>query len=82
MEYPVKFIPYVAVQLGAHQPFFRGEHIMIFRVTGAGGVEKPVFSLAHGKSIHPRAKKYNARGIAAGTELFLTGFPDGVILLI
>jgi hypothetical protein len=40
MKNPIPFIPNVTVKLCPYKPFRRGEHIMIFRVTGAGCVEK------------------------------------------
>jgi hypothetical protein len=49
VEYPIEPIPDIPGQLGAHQPFFGGKHIMIFRVTGAGGIKKPDFTLGHTK---------------------------------
>jgi hypothetical protein len=55
VEYPIELILYIAVQLGAHQPFLGGEHIMIFRVTGPGGIKKPIFAMVH-------IKKYTSKG--------------------
>jgi hypothetical protein len=51
MKYPVEIVPDIAVELGAYQAFFRGEHIMVPGITGAGGIEKThgAFSLClHG----------------------------------
>jgi hypothetical protein len=57
VEHPVQFVPDVAVKLRTHQPFLRGEHIVIVRVTGAGGIKKPYFALAHEESIGEKANK-------------------------
>jgi hypothetical protein len=53
VEYPIEFIRYIAVQLGAHQPLLRGKHIVVLGVTGAGGIKKPPFTLAHGRKYIP-----------------------------
>jgi hypothetical protein len=47
VKHPIKFIIYVAVQLSADQPFLRGQHIVIFQITGAGGIKKSNFALIH-----------------------------------
>jgi hypothetical protein len=56
MEHPVEFVHYVAVQLGAYQPFRRGEHVMIFRVAGTGGIKKSDSTWTHKKSIRENIK--------------------------
>jgi hypothetical protein len=40
VEYPVQLVPDIPVKLCAHEAVRRGEHIVVFRVTGAGGVKK------------------------------------------
>jgi hypothetical protein len=40
MEYPVKAVPYITVELGSHQALLRGQHVVIPRVARAGGIEK------------------------------------------
>jgi hypothetical protein len=62
VEYPIELILDIPMQLSAHQPFFRGKHIMILRVAGAGGVKKTDGTLIHKKSIHQRAKKGKRQG--------------------
>jgi hypothetical protein len=62
MEYPIKLVLYVAVQLGAHQPFLRGEHVMVVRVTGAGGIEKSNFAFAHYEKYIAGVDKVKGKG--------------------
>jgi hypothetical protein len=57
MKYPVKLVPNIPVQLSAHQPFFRREHVVILRVTGTGGIEKPNSALIHKISIYEGGEK-------------------------
>jgi hypothetical protein len=62
VEHPVELIPNIAVQgdfqsLSAYKPFFGGKHVVIIRVTGAGSVKKPDFTLSHRKSIHDKTQK-------------------------
>jgi hypothetical protein len=52
VEYPIEFILYIPMQLSPDKPFLRGEHIMIFRVTGARGIKKPNSSLAHFRKVY------------------------------
>jgi hypothetical protein len=40
MENPIELVPDITVKLGAHKTFLRGQHIVIFRVTGAGGIKE------------------------------------------
>ncbi|GHV90297.1 hypothetical protein AGMMS50268_08000 [Spirochaetia bacterium] len=47
MEYPIQFIPDIAVKLSAYQALLRGEHIMHIRTAWTGGIEKPDFSFTH-----------------------------------
>jgi hypothetical protein len=35
---------------------------VIIRVTGTGGVKKPVFAVIHVESIHQSAKKWKVKG--------------------
>jgi hypothetical protein len=45
VEDPVELVPDIPVELGPHEAFLRGQHIVIPGVTGAGGVKKPDRSL-------------------------------------
>jgi hypothetical protein len=47
MEYPIEFVADIPVKLSAYKPFGRGEHIVIVRITGAGGIEKSDSALIH-----------------------------------
>jgi hypothetical protein len=40
MEHPVQFIPDIPVKLGSDQAILGGQHIVILRVTGPGGIKK------------------------------------------
>jgi hypothetical protein len=40
VENPIELVPDIAVKLGAHEAFLRGQHVVIFRVTGAGGIKE------------------------------------------
>jgi hypothetical protein len=52
VEYPIKLISDIAVQLGADQTLFGGEHVMIVRVAGTGGIKKTDLTFSHIMSIH------------------------------
>jgi hypothetical protein len=57
MEYPIELVSNVPLKLGAYQAFFRGKHVMIIRITGAGGIEKPDFSFTHIFRVYPELRK-------------------------
>jgi hypothetical protein len=40
MENPIQFVPNIPVELGSLEPLLGRQHIVVLRVTGAGGVEK------------------------------------------
>jgi hypothetical protein len=40
VENPVELVPDIPVKLGAHKAVRRRKHIVVFRVTGPGGVKK------------------------------------------
>jgi hypothetical protein len=47
MEYPIELIPDIPVKLGAHQTLLRGQHIVVFRVAGPGGIKESNPPLVH-----------------------------------
>jgi hypothetical protein len=63
VEYPIELVTDIPVQLGANQPLFRREHIVIYRVTGAGGVKKPHLAFIHG---------YSITGLSGKVKLYLS----------
>jgi hypothetical protein len=67
MENPVQLIPDIPVQLGADQPFLRGEHIMIFRFTWPCGIKKSDSTRMHINYYKRKDKKMKERSVAALT---------------
>jgi hypothetical protein len=69
VDYPIEFIYYITVQLGANQPLFGREHIMLLRVTGASGIEKSMFTLFHYKKLYTKwPKNGRYRGTAGPVD--------------
>jgi hypothetical protein len=57
VQHPVETVPNVPMQLSAHKTLVGGKHVVIIRVTGAGGVKKSDFALSHWESIDDKTKK-------------------------